>query len=289
MEFRQFIQSFFKRIGLKEKHINLFTDDESMILFLIAFTHKSYDEDDNYEFIELIGDTTINKAVIKYITEWDTKIVSVKYLTRLKHNIISKKQLGLMADSEDFYKYVRISEEYKNKFKDYSKDFLLKNKDYLSLLEDCLEAFIGTVELVVDNKQPRMGYQIAYEILKTIFFEKLEISLEYYDIFDAKTIFKELCDKRSWPFDKVVITKQIESELNKSKFYVEVYGFPYNKQDAIEENKELLANYTHTLKAEAQNEACRIALKVLKKKYSIFDIAPNPYEKNKTKIYIKND
>lgn len=276
-EFKNFIQNLLRKGNLNEKHILKFTNKENIRLFVNAFTHKTFDAEENYELPEFLGDTTVNWAIARYIREWDSKIVSVKYLTRLKHNISSKKQLALIAHNAGFMCHIRIGEELQEKFIDMENNIKLKNKDYLSVLEDTFEAFIGTVEHIIEKHLGVVGsgMGICYNIIKS-FLDQIHISLRYEDIFDAKTRFKELCDKRGWDFKSTMSTS--ESYEDGRKIYtVKVIGYPFGNKKKEEENKGELAEITLPIKIEAQNKAAEKALTKLKK-YDIWDPPPNPYQ-----------
>lgn len=281
-EFKEFITSLLKRGKISKKWIGKFTDDKSMKMFRIAFTHKTFDEIDNYELYEYIGDGIVNTSVSAYLREWDPKIVSVKYLTRLKHNITSKKELALMAEGAGFLKHTRIGEELQERFdsfKDYSQDFKHKNREYLSLLEDCFEAFIGVVKLVADEKMEieGIGFVVAYKIIKS-FLQEMNISLRYEDVFDAKTRFKELCDRRGWKLEQLMKTEDVIID-EKRRFKVTVKAYPYGDMSICPANELKLSEKIYPIKADAQNLAAEESLYRLKKEFNIYDIPPNPYQR----------
>lgn len=282
MNFENFICSLVKRANVKNPEIVI---KNNLEMFELAFTHKSIDIDNNYELLELVGDVIVNYSVVNYLREWNEKIVSVKYLTRLKHNIISKKELGLIAERAGFFEYIKMSEELRENFSKMTSDYRHKNKEYMSILEDTLEAFIGAVKIVFekDTKQrfpflsEGVGMTVSYNIIKS-FLQTINISLEYKDIFDAKTRYKELCDKRGWSFPTAMKTEEI-FENEKRLYSVTVIGYPFGDRKKEEINKKILTNCKMSLKIDAQNFAAETALTILKETYNIYDIPPNPYHK----------
>ena len=276
-DFRQFIISLLKRGNIKKSRMGEFTGVKCLKMFQTAFTHKTYDADDNYELVELIGDSIVNYSVIRYLREWDSKIVSVKYLTRLKHNITSKKELALIAEKAGFFKYIRMGEDLTIKFQAMNQDFKHNNKDYKSILEDSFEAFIGTVSILVDKETgvSGTGTEIGYRIIKS-FLKESSISLDYKDVFDAKTRYKELCDKRGWDFKHAMNIQEVNE--NKRYFKVEVIGYPYGNKVKNENNKAVLAHVVGPIKVNVQNNACSAALKILEGVHNIYDLPPNPYK-----------
>ena len=84
-----------------------------------------------------------------------------------------------------------------------------KKKD---LLEDCVEAVVGAIELLVDdNYRPGVGNAVAYEILCSVFNE-ITISLKYEDLYDAKTRLKELFDYNKDKLGKLSYEKTRDEE-----------------------------------------------------------------------------
>ena len=280
--FKNFITSLLKRGNIGNKHMEKYTSEENLKLFQIAFTHKSYDPDVNYELPELIGDGIVNFSVTNYLREWDPNIVSVKYLTRLKHNITSKKELATIAEKAGFWDHILISDELSEKFKPMTLDYKHKNKEYMSLLEDSFEAFIGTVKLVIEKYSDveTIGVTICYQIIKS-FLKEIKISLKYEDIFDAKTRFKELCDKRGWDFSTAMKTRdaheQVTTDIVRRMFEVTVYGYPLGSKAKEDNNRIILACLKRPIKMDAQNDAAEASLTLLKNRYNIFDIPQDPY------------
>lgn len=280
MEFRQFITSLLKRGKLNKKHLEEYTDEEGMKKFQTAFTHKSFDRENNYELVELIGDVVVNYSIINYIREWDPKIVSVKYLTRLKHNITSKKELAKIAENAGFLAHIKMSDELKETFEQIVNGKRIRDEDYMSVLEDTFEAFIGTVKILVDERTgfEGAGVAVAYQIIKS-FLQTMDISLQYEKVFDAKTRLKELCDKRGWVFNRnIILTREVKTD--EEKYYeTTIWGYPYGNKRQEDANKEKLAFVKEHLKGDSQNKAAEMALHVLKSRFGIYDIHPNPYER----------
>lgn len=277
-DFRAFIISLLKRGNIKQSHLQQFTTERYIKQFQTAFTHKSFDPNENYELAELIGDSIVNYSVIRYLREWDPNIVSVKYLTRLKHNLTSKKVLATMAESYGFIHHIRMSDELKEKFESMTPNYKHRNDMYMSILEDCFEAFLGTVSIVIDENVGirGIGTEICYTIVKK-FLKEINISLKYEDVFDAKTRFKELCDKRGWVFKSSMKTQEIFNDMGKRLYQTVVIGYPYGSKQKCQDNQATLACEDAPIKIEAENKAAESALDTLKKTHNIYDIPPNPY------------
>lgn len=170
---------------LKPQYLNLLLS--RMDLYQVAFTSSSYDAINNYEIYELLGDSTYNKFLVWYFYRRFPQfncISGVKMLARLKINYASKRTLAQIADRLGFWQYILASDDQKSKGKK-------------SLLEDVFEAFLGLTELIIDEQfVVGVGFVVVNDILTSIF-DDMSISLEYEDLFDAKTRLKELFDSNT--------------------------------------------------------------------------------------------
>jgi dsRNA-specific ribonuclease len=194
--FKQFIQSLLTRMNLSQKNIDILTNTDNIRFYEHAFTHKSIDEHNNYEFYEFLGDVTCNKIIVWYLKNrfpFLNNTKGVKVLARLKINYVSKKTFYGWSLELGFEKYI-------------SYDLETKMKYDMDILEDCLEAFVGVSELLIDKIFNGSGYFFCYRFLTSIL-DKEYISLKYNDLYDPITRLKETFDyfnsltmKNSCPF-----------------------------------------------------------------------------------------
>jgi len=187
--FREFIRSVLQRANLGSKYLDEFTDESSMIEFTKAFTHKSIDPVENYEFYEILGDSTTNKVVVWYFIRRFPEVFNdakgkggnmgpVAIMARLKQNGVSKSTYSQFSETLQFWDFIRRSEE--------------ENKNRRKLMEDVFEAFCGCLELLVDTKvTEHCGYGIIYKIMKTLM-DSTEVSLERKDLYDPKSRLNEI-------------------------------------------------------------------------------------------------
>lgn len=170
------------RANLKPQYLNLLLS--RVDLYQHAFTSESYDAKYNYEIYELLGDASVNKFLVWYFYRRFPQLHcsgSVKVLSRLKINYASKVILSQIADKLGFWPYIRATNDEREKAKK-------------SLLEDVFEAFIGLTELIVDEYfAVGVGYVVVNDILTSIL-DTMPISLQFEDLYDAKTRLKELFD-----------------------------------------------------------------------------------------------
>lgn len=182
--FKTFIQDLLRRSGMKTRYIDAVTSDTGMALYSRAFTHLSIDAEQNYEFLEILGDVTCNKIVVWYIKDRFPVLqntAGVKVIARLRINLVSKKNFSLLAENLGFGDFISCEKE-------------MKEQKGKALLEDVFEAFFGATELLLDSVvHPGAGYGICFKILKSIF-DDLPISLKYEDLYDPITRLKETFD-----------------------------------------------------------------------------------------------
>ena len=114
----------------------------------------------------------------------------VKVVARLKINYSSKKCFSKIANDLGFWKLILASDDDKFHQRD-------------DLLEDSFEAFVGAIEMIAD-REFGMGTSsaVAYNFVKNIF-DKMDISLQYEDLFDSKTRLKEIVDKHGQSLGRI--------------------------------------------------------------------------------------
>lgn len=173
-----------KRSGLKQKYIDMITDDEGMKVFSQVFTHPTMDANENYEFYEIIGDSTVNKSIVWYLMRRFPKLRTpqgVPVIARLKICLVSKKTLSSLCEKLNVWNFV-------------SSDMDTRQTKMKKTLEDVFEAFLGAIEFLIDSKiKEGAGYSFCYNIIKSLF-DEIDISLKYNDLYDSKTRLKELFD-----------------------------------------------------------------------------------------------
>lgn len=293
--FKEFIASLLRRGRVNEKHIEMMLTEENMKKALTAFTHKSIDTVENYEQYEFFGDPIVNEFVPFYIRQRWPRMKSVKWLTKVKHNLISKKYLALLSRRQGLEDYIRVAPELQTKK---GKPFLVADAKkmlesarfgelsgqmsvvaYVSILEDVMEAFFGwLVEVVEDSGMSHgIAIQISHNILRS-FFDNEEISIKYEDVFDAISRLKELYESKSrgyrWPNDKAYFITQLEDD----KFKVDVYGWPKGDKKVTDENKVKLATVTGFDKDDVKQKAAAAALQALDRTYHITEAPSDPFE-----------
>lgn len=254
--FREWIRSCLLQSGIKKKYIDKMTDKTGMQLFGRAFTHVSIDPEQNYEFLEILGDVTCNKIVVWYIKERFPMLqntAGVKVIARLRINLVSKKNFSVLAEKLGFGPFISCDRD-------------IKEQKGKSLLEDVFEAFFGATEMLLDSiVSPGAGYGICYRLLEKIF-DQLPISLRYEDLYDPITRLKETFDfyranvpGRQCPMIWGVMTfENVKTEKGQVVYLYQV--------DKITRKKSLMSIAEAPLLDDAKQKAASIALDAIEKK-----------------------
>jgi|SRR5579864_1270487 dsRNA-specific ribonuclease len=231
-----------KTLGLakiKQHYVNVLLRHEDD--YVQAFTAKSANANVNYEIFEMLGDSVANAFLTWYFFRRFPQLncpEGVKVLARLKINYASKRSFASIADKLGFWPFINASKE-------------AKDADPSSLLEDVFEAFVGVTTMILDNEYSvGVGFGIVYDLLAAIF-DDLPISLEYEDLYDAKTRLKELFDANQSTLGKL--------EYNDEATSTTIYRVP------ISGPKIKLGYGTGRTKAERQQMAAKIGLDLMER------------------------
>jgi dsRNA-specific ribonuclease len=184
-DFQDMIMYILKKSNLKKELLEKLVTDKSFFETMsIVFTHPSANKDKNYEYYEILGDATLNKCVVWYISNRFPQLQcpdGVKIIARLKINLISKKTFSSFGSELGFWSFVTAEEE-------------IRQTKMKKILEDTFEAFFGALEMLLDKiVYPGAGYPICFRIITSLF-NKLSISLAYEDLYDPITRLKEIFD-----------------------------------------------------------------------------------------------
>ena len=200
VEFKKMLANIFVKSKLKEKYMSILCSPESLELYDQAFTHSSHDPVHNYETFETRGDATLKHFIVWYMFKRFPKLNTpegVQIAARLLIKWGSKEQFQRVAEKLGFWNFIIADQE-------------TRGKKMKSLLEDVFEAFCGVTEYILDQHFTRgVGFAILDNILTSIFNEE-DIKISYKDIYDSKTILKEIFDKNKSLGKLDYDTKQIE-------------------------------------------------------------------------------
>jgi ribonuclease-3 len=104
-------------------------------LLKLSLVHKSFDNDNNNEKLEFLGDRVlgliISKKLIEFYPDEKEGIIDKKYA-----NLVNKKTCSNIARNIDIKQFMYLGASHK---------FLLRSED--KIMSDCLEALIGAIYL----------------------------------------------------------------------------------------------------------------------------------------------
>ena len=263
--FKQLITGLLETGKLKRKYIRVLTDEESMSIYGAAFTSELVDEANNYQVLEQLGDLSGNKFIVDYMYTRFPQLdctEGVKVVARLRINYGAKQSFSEIARKLGFWNYISATND-------------LRQRKMKPLLEDVFEAFIGATERILNRRiRPGVGYAIVYDILASIF-DKMDISLRYEDLYDAKTRLKELFDMHEEGLGPLIYKDEKNDMVTTSTLY-RVDGAKYKENrdrmgNFLSFNKKIIVsgNYIKigtgfaALKADAQQNGAQEALKTL--------------------------
>jgi len=259
-----------KRSGMRPDSISKYLDnDQNMTQLMYAFTHKSYDPINNYEYYETLGDVTLNKCVVWYLHKRFPSIRSSenpsRVMTSLKTKNISAFVFSKLADFLQLEKYIRYRPIFDIKKR---RTIVIDNK----MKTDVFESLFGTLEDIINNTEQMMGIGEVpiYNILSTLIDQIKHISLNIEDLVDDKSkiseIFSKMKDTAEHQFVyKEVLKPNITNPEVTEKFYqVSLklkFKNPYNSSDTVSYETQMKESRK---KLEAEKMVAKDALTFLK-------------------------
>lgn len=270
-KFRTLIQTILSEYGqLNKKTIKTLLTSKyegktGLQLYGQAFTHKSIDKDNNYEYFEWIGDSTANNAICWYLTKRFPQLKqpkAVKILARLKANLGSKHTFEKISEKLGFWDFISSGMDEMKKGGE-TIVYEVRQRKKKDLLEDTLESFIGVTNTLIDNIITEgVGFKICYNIIKTLY-DDMDISLKYVDLWDPITRLKEIfdmyCDRGlGGKFSKKNIeAKEKENENDEYSTWKITVVYSH------EGEKYTLGSGCHAKKKEAEQMAAKASIKIL--------------------------
>ena len=261
-DFKMLIINLLKMGNLKTKYIKILTEPDSMKLYGSAFTSEMVDPNNNYQVAEQVGDVAANKAIVVYMYKRFPELdcpAGVPIVARLRINYGAKQTFSEIARKLGFWPFISATND-------------LRKRKMKPLLEDVFEAFLGTTERIIDDRKcVGVGYAIVYNILSSIF-DKMDISLRFEDLYDAKTRLKELFDMFGSSLGPLVYVDKRDDMIQcSSVFRVEGGKYQEKPDGSVNKNRIIGGRYIEigrgkaSLKADAQQNAAADALHTLNK------------------------
>ncbi len=194
LAFKNFISSLMiKRGNINEETVLKLLDEQGLERVKMSFTHSSMIGESNYEFFEMLGDRSVNKAIIWYMhrrfPEIEHNEKAAMYMTELKKRYENKRNFGAWAKKLGFDQFIRYKELSYVEGK-----FIKKVRINDSMLEDTFEAFCGILEDLIDSRIGiGVGYGFVYNIITSLLDEEY-ITTDLNKLVDVKTQLKELIE-----------------------------------------------------------------------------------------------
>ncbi len=143
--------------SLSEADAAILFDQESMLNYWVpAFTHRSKDNDENYELLESYGDTVLDLCLSMYARKmFGDENLSEQLLNDLKDQYMSEENQSLMLHNLGLGDYIRMDRA------------IQLNK---KMEEDVFESMFGALNNVVDDRiQFGLGYIYCFNLFRHIF------------------------------------------------------------------------------------------------------------------------
>tara|TARA_Y100001972_G_scaffold81750_1_gene99416 strand:+ start:2771 stop:3682 length:912 start_codon:yes stop_codon:yes gene_type:complete len=243
-----------------------YDDKTGLQLYGQGFTHKSIDEENNYEYYEWIGDSTANNCICWYLTKRFPQLKrpkAVKILARLKANLGSKHTFEKLSESLGFWDFISSGMDELKKNGEII-EYEVRQRKKKDLLEDTLESFIGVTQTLIDNIiKEGVGYKICYNIIKNLY-DKMDISLKYEDLWDPITRLKEIFDKYC---DKGLGDKFTKKNIEATEIENEDDEYSIWEVTIVYKNengkKIILGKGNHSKKKDAEQIAAKESIRIL--------------------------
>lgn len=212
-EFSNYISNLLKMGGVKPAYVELLTDADCMQVYDTALTTKLANPDSNLETLEFLGDGTVNKIVVWYLSRRFPQLMqpvgnNVGILARLKTNLVSKMSLAKIGSLMHMERFITCTE-----------DQWITSRT--KIMEDGFEALIGALEQQIDFKiRIGIGYAICYNIVVPLY-DQIELSLDREDLYDSVSRLKEVFDQLKKTLGAVEYKSR---QLDDNTFVAEVFS-----------------------------------------------------------------
>ncbi len=263
-KFRQFIFNLITERGnINESAAQSLLDEKGLERFKMAFTHSSIVGETSYEFFEMLGDRSVNKAIIWYMhrrfPEIEKNEKAAMYMTQLKIKYENKRNFGAWARKLYFEEYIQYTELSYVEGK-----YIKRVRVNDSMLEDAFESFCGILEDLIDSRiGVGVGYGIVYNIVTSLLDEEY-ITTDLSQLVDVKTQIKELLENQEVKKNGSKYnynTVQDESRKFITTFYLHFDNSPCDKYTGVI-NMEFVSTPSFK-KIDSENDVSRQVLKWL--------------------------
>ena len=262
-DFTSLIAGILRMGKVSKTHTKILTSEASMKTIGQAFTSDTVSQT-SYQQLEQLGDLAANMSIVQYLYSRYPVLhdfsegVAVAARGRILYG--SKQSFYDIGLGMGLLPYITSSVDHRNKCE----------KD---LVEDVFEALFGAFSTILDDTiTPGVGYGVVYQILSAIF-DTMEMSLAYEDLYDAKTRLKELFDCKPQTFGALQYEdhKDVDGSTVAVAYRVTDPVFFKRRNGTMDRSRLIGGTRIHigsgkaVSKAEAQQQAAKVALASLKK------------------------
>jgi dsRNA-specific ribonuclease len=272
-KFKQFVFDLItKRGNINEESTYQLLDDKGMERMKIGFTHSSMMGETNYEFFEMLGDRSVNKAIIWYMHRRFPEISNNEnapmYMTELKKKYENKRNFGEWARRLGFTEFIQYTELSFAQGK-YIKSVRIND----SMLEDCFEAFCGVLEDLIDARIGLgVGYGIIYNIITSLLDDEY-ITTDLSKLVDIKTQVKELIESAEVKKYGPAISSNSYNPADGSSSFLTTINLSFNQSPCPKYTGSLNLKFTsskpHYKKIDSEIDASKQLLEWMKRECSI--------------------
>lgn len=183
---RRILENVCPRI-LSNDEVGVFFQPHHLWRYTAAFTHKSADPIQNYEILELKGDSILNYVASIYVRKRFPDVVSHVWLTNAKQTVISSRYLSKIGETLGLCDCLIASEDTMSSI---STDPNLRER----IMDDLFEAMLGALCRVADlSFCTGTGCVVVYHIIEKLL-DAFTINMVWIDMVRPITIIKEIYD-----------------------------------------------------------------------------------------------
>lgn len=245
-----FLKNFLKEFVIPSYLDNYF-DPEIIKIFIKAFTHESFDLEENYEKLEFIGDGMLSSAVKLYLFQVYPYYSEIE-LTRIYQNVTSNKVYLSISRNLGLSEFLRISP--------CAKDISIGRVE-----EDIFESFVGALTLSSEMIKRGLSFVTVYNFILKVFNKFKIIEQLEEEISAVQQIFSRFSSLGIKPPEEIII----EEEIDNVKYYdielrLNENEIKFLMSKGIKNVPTILAHTKDRSKRKAKSEAYKIAFKKLK-------------------------
>jgi len=259
--FRDFLETLFQHFLIPDRQRRLLSDPKNLVRFVTAFTHDSYDSDNNYVVLSMLGHETLVKAICWYFPTTYPTIFLESFATApmgqlpMYYDQNNKVGAYLIRHFPALWDFIRIDQTVRLELQENDDLCIRSGKEPMTskhtkteIVQKVLEATLAVVETAIDDHYSiGVGDTLCRNIVWTLMRKIKMPSLYYQDLVDPSTLINNHFNKD--PGNPKIRFHKGGKRQADGLFHVEVFY----QQTAIGEGVHVLNE------AEAKREAARIA------------------------------